>query len=710
MFNKVNLKRSKSAILIMLLVLTLVVCYIGYRFFCVAITKRVDNVNLEQRAQTLYRTQSKVTAKRGQIYDAVGNVLAENASVYTIQVVLQKDQPSYVKASQIGEVAQQLAKYLGGSASDYEKTMTNGRKNKYFQVQFGTRGSNIAQDKYLEIKKAKIPGVTFESHPARLYPNGQFASDLIGAVSAQGTDSLKGISGIEAAWNKKLTGKDGINTTSQDSTDVDVAKVSLATKNGYDIYTTLNTKLQSALESKMDALQSDLQPKQAFAAMIDTKTGNIVAETQRPTYNATTQKDFGKFWSNLLVQEPYEPGSVMKGITLASAIDSGNWDGNATYQSGTIQINDKEVKDWNDGVGWGRISYSDGIALSSNVAMVLTEQKMGADTWQKYLNKFLFLKPTQIGFNSEASGSMNFRYPIEQASTAFGQGIKTTPAQMLQAYSAIADNGDEIKPHIISKIVDPNTKKVIYAAKREKVGKPITAETAKATREELENVIYSSKAIGRMYAIPDVRTTGKSGTAQISTASGYSSPGDNKNEIHSWMGMAPSDNPRYMMYIVVKEPQKNTGNLAKDMSNVFVSMMQQALQMTPADDKIVVSSKQQVKIPTVENESISAAKKEIEANRLAVEVMGNGKKVITQYPKGGQASLINQRIILNTGGDISVPNMQGWSKSDVMAWGSLAKIKINASGEGFLTEQSVLANTALSDGIHEITVKFVTPQ
>ncbi|MDR3241377.1 MAG: penicillin-binding protein [Lactobacillaceae bacterium] len=710
MLNKGNSKRSKYAILIMLLVLTGVVFYIGYRFFAVAITKNVDNVNLEQRAQTLYRSQSKVLAKRGQIYDAVGNVLAENASVYTIQVVLQEDQSTYVKPSQINSVAKKLAKALGGEASDYAKTIRSGIKHKYFQVQFGTIGSNIPQEKYAEIKKENIPGVKFESHPARLYPNGQFASDLIGAVSSKGTDILSGISGIEAAWNTKLTGTDGINTTSVDSTDVDVAKASLATKNGYDIYTTLNTKLQSALESKMNELQGDMKPKQAFAAIVDTTNGDIVAETQRPTYNATTEQGFGDFWQNLLVQEPYEPGSVLKGITLAAAIDTGNWDGNATYQSGSIQIDDKEVKDWNDGAGWGRIPFSQGIAVSSNVAMVLTEQKMGPDTWGKYIRNFQFLKPTKIGLNDEASGSMNFRYPIEQASTAFGQGIKVTPAQMLQAYTAIAGNGDELKPQIISKIVDPNTKKVVYASKRQKIAKPIKTETAEATRKELENVIYNEHAIGKMYAIPDVRTTGKSGTAQISTANGYTAPGDNKNEIHSWMGMAPSDNPRYMMYIVVKEPQENTGNIAKDMSNVFVSMMQQALQMSPADDKVVVSAKQKVQIPTVENESVDAAKKEIEANRLAPIVLGSGKTVKAQYPEGGEAALINQRVLLNTGKNLKVPDMHGWAKSDVLAWGSMAKIKINLSGSGFLTEQSVVPETALSDGIHEITVKFTIPK
>ena len=134
---------------------------------------------------------------------------------------------------------------------------------------------------------------------------------------------------------------------------------------------------------------------------------------------------------------------------------------------------------------------------------------------------------------------MQFKYPIEQANTAFGQAISVTPLQMMQGYSAIANNGKELQPQIIEKVVDPNTNRVVSQPKAKTVSKPISKSSAKATRKQLEDVIYSKHGLGKDYAIPDVSTTGKSGTAQVATSSGYSSPGDNTNEIHSWMGMAP---------------------------------------------------------------------------------------------------------------------------------------------------------------------------
>jgi len=251
---------------------------------------------------------------------------------------------------------------------------------------------------------------------------------------------------------------------------------------------------------------------------------------------------------------------------------------------------------------------------------------------------------------------------------------------------------------------------VVYQAKREVVAKPIKASTAKATREQLEDVIYSEYGLGKMYAIPGVKTTGKSGTAQVATSTGYSAPGDNTHEIHSWMGMAPAKNPRYLMYVVTKEPQRNTANIATDMSDVFVSVMQQALQMSEDDNKVVVSADQEVKIPTVVGGSTAEAKREVTAANLTPIVMGDGKTVKSQSPIGGQKSLVGQRVFLNTGHDIAVPDMGGWAKSDVLAWAKLADINVVIKGDGFVSTQSILPDTKLADGYHDITVEFKEPK
>ena len=342
--------RNSGRILLGSMILVLVV--LGVRFSYVAVAKEVKGHKLDKAAQLIYQSQNEVQAKRGEIFDSVGNVLAENSSTYTAAAVLDKTQndadgkPAYVKPSQDKKVAKQLAGVLGGKPAEYQKVLANARKQDLNQVQFGQHGLKMDVTTYKKVKALKIPGIIFTPGTSRFYPNGKFASDLVGMTSEKvndktGKQTLTGMMGLEQAYNKQLTGKNGVKTTSVDDGDLAVSKHNQPAENGYDIYTTLNTKLQTTLEKKMDALDDDMKPKSAIAVVMDTKTGNIVATTQRPTFNATTRKGVGTYWNNELASTTFEPGSVMKGITLAAAIDTDNWNGDATYQSGTLKIGDR---------------------------------------------------------------------------------------------------------------------------------------------------------------------------------------------------------------------------------------------------------------------------------------------------------------------------------------------------------------------------------
>ncbi|WP_270622193.1 penicillin-binding transpeptidase domain-containing protein [Weissella viridescens] len=712
-------KNSRIAGLVLLASTMLVLLVLGYRYAHIAVTKDVKGHRLDKATQQIYQSQSIDEAKRGQIFDVNGNPMAENTTSYTVVAVLDKSQigpngkKMYVTPSQDKHVSAVLAKELGGKASTYEKALKDGRKAKRDQVQFGSSGSQLDVLKYKQLKNKRIPGLTFVGSPARFYPNGVAAANLIGLAGnvenkQSGLTELKGNSGIEAGWNKNLTGKNGIKATAVDENDANRAKSKPAV-NGSDVYTTIDSKLQAQLETRMDVLNDTMAPKSALAVVMDTQNGDIVASTQRPNYNATTGQGIGDYWQNELTNS-FEPGSVMKGVTVASAIDTNNWNPNATYRSGTLNVDGKKVTDWNNGRGWGQISYDQGVGLSSNVAMALTEQRMGAKTWQRYIRNFGFLKSTKSGLPQENLGMMQFRYPFEQANTSFGQAIATTPLQMLQAYTAIAGDGTMLKPHVVSKIINPNTQKVVYEAKRQKVGQPIKAKTAAATRKQLEAVVYNDDGLGHDYALKGVRTTGKSGTAQVSTASGYQNAQNPTQEIHSWIGMAPADKPRYMMYIVVKKPQKVPSQVTKQMAGVFKPVMTQALQMAKGDNKAVSSQAQLTQVPDVKNQSRKQAVDKIEQAHLEALVMGDGDKVIAQSPAGKTGMLNKQRVFVNTGKNIVVPDMHGWSKNDVMIWADLAKIKINSKGNGFVAAQSVEGGTRLNEGVHEMTIEFKEPK
>lgn len=701
-------KRSWQVGGILLVVMLLVIGWLGFIYAKTAITQRAHGQSLRKDAQRLYQQTNFVSAKRGNIYDSAGNVLAENTTTYTVAVVLNKDSGNYAKPSQYHRIAKEFAKVLGKDASFYQTRLEGASKGAY-QVEFGNVGTNLSSAKYEKLKKAKLPGVTFAPGIARFYPNGTFASHLIGIASPvveKGRMVLKGGMGIEAAYNKLLRGKDGSTT---DSTDPTMRAANKAAQNGDDIYTTLNSNLQLSLEHEMSKLDDTVHPKSAIAVIMDVKTGNLVAVSQRPSFNATTKNGLGSYWTDLLTEDQYEPGSVMKGITLAAAIATGNWNPNAYYQSGTLTIDGQKITDWNNGNGWGTISFDDGLALSSNVAFSLTEEKIGAKSWNHYIKAFHFLKSTNSGLPGEQKGSYQFKYPIEQANTSFGQGISVTPIQMIQAYSAIAGNGQLLKPNLIDKIVNPNTNKVVYQSKRTAVGKPISNKVAEKTRKQLETVLYSTKSINANFAIPDVVTAGKSGTAQISTDKGYATAGDATQEIFSWMGMAPADKPRYLMYIVVKQPQTDTGQVNDVQAEMFKTLMQQALKISEDDTKVKVSADQERKVPTFVNETTKAAVSDIKAAGMVPEVIGDGDKVIAQSPTGGNDSLIDQKVFLRTDGNITVPDMHGWTKSDVRMWGKLADVSIVVHGDGFVATQSVTPGKALSTGVDYISIEFKEP-
>lgn len=235
-----------------------------------------------------------------------------------------------------------------------------------------------------KIEAEHLPGIDFVQQQARLYPNGVFSSNLIGVATSQnnkktGGTNLVGQMGIEKAFNKVLAGKNGYKDAQYDVYGYKLPgrkQKEKRVQNGDNIYTTIDSRIQTLLESEMNSVASQVHPAGMNAVLMDAKTGKIVAASQRPTFNASTLKGINKAWTNTLTADTYEPGSTMKVFTLSAAINSGHFNGNETYESGRYSIDGKIVPDW-DPAGWGYITFNKGFALSSNVAMAHLEQQMG---------------------------------------------------------------------------------------------------------------------------------------------------------------------------------------------------------------------------------------------------------------------------------------------------------------------------------------------
>lgn len=668
------------------------------RFFVIASTKDVQNRNLQMMASRMYTSKRIIEAKRGTIYDSQGNALAQDTKTYTVTAILShqsltaKGKPNYVTNKK--KAAKVLAKYLDITEKKALSIMSPKRKNVY-QVEFGTAGSSISVSTMQKIKAQHVTGLEFTSTPARQYPAGEFASQLIGLATARtnaktGQSKLVGRLGLESYFNKNLTGTNGLKEIKQDVYGYQLADSQVKgkpAKDGADIYTTLDNRTQRQLETLITKVEKETQASSMTAVVMEAKTGKILAATQRPNVNSSTP-----VWRNALVQDTYEPGSTMKVLALAAAIDSGNFNPEAVYKSGTWELGGGKITDWNT-AGWGNITYKEGFYRSSNVAFAHIEQDMGSATWKKYIEKFGLLKNVGVyGMSGESKGYTSYKGTLEQANTAFGQGITVNVMQMMQAFSAIANNGKMVKPYFIKKIVASDGK-TIEKTKPKTVGQPISKATAKKVRHYMQGVIYNKNGTGQVYKISGYRIAGKTGTAQIGSSHGYET--GSTNYLYSFVGMAPAKNPKYIVYITMKQPQNITKAAEQYMADVVNPVTKQLLERAAAKD-----SKQQgvVKLPNVVGMSTTAAQKKLQNKKLNVVVLGNGKKVKEQSAKQGSSVIINERVFLLTGGQVTMPDISGWSQADVSRFAQLMGLKLKSTGGGYAISQSIKANTTLKAG------------
>lgn len=698
-----NANRETFGKWLFLIVVAMFVLFI-VRFAYIAITKDVQHVNLKSQAEQIYTQRRTILARRGNIYAANGTTIATDTNRYTIYAVLDHSQrsasgkPMYVKDKE--HTATVLSKYLHLSRKKILKILS--KKGQSYQVEFGSKGANLSVGKMQQIKAQKLPGIGFIATPARNYPEGEFASQIIGLAAPKITNSqtgqmtLVGQLGLENYFNKRLTGKNGLRQDKRDVYGYRLANsnhVLKAAVNGDNIHTTIDSRVQHIVENKMAKVYKQSKAESMTAVVMDARTGKIVAASQRPTLRSKKNP----VWRNMLVQDLYEPGSPMKVFALSAAIDSGNFNPNATFNSGTWALGGGRISDWQTS-GWGMITYKDAFDLSSNVGFAHVEQNMGAKTWKKYLTRFgMFKKVNVEGMNGEVSGYSSFKGLLQQANTAFGQGITVNAMQMMQGFSAIANHGKMMKPYIVDRITDHNGK-TIQKTHPQQVGQPIKASTAKKVVNMMQGVVYDQRGLGHDFQIKGYKIAGKTGTAQIGGAGGYAN-GDT-NYLYSFVGIAPANHPRYVMYVTLRKPHNLSQSATKQMAEVFNPTMKYLLSRHHHKSRSAI-----VKVPNVVGQSANDANDQMSKKHLVAVVIGSGKTVKSQSMMAGSTAMMNQRVLLDTGGDYHMPDLSNWSSSDVEQLASLMNIKLKETGTGYVEKQSINANDKVKKNA-TLTVKY----
>ncbi len=294
---------------------------------------------------------------------------------------------------------------------------------------------------------------------------------------------------------------------------------------------------------------------------------------------------------------------------------------------------------------------------------------------------------------NESTGRILYNYPIERFTTIFGQGTTVTAMQMVQAASAVANDGKMMKPYMVDKIVDNSNGKVIEQFSPQSNGNPISKEAAVTTRKYLSTTVTSDVGTGRPFAINGYQVAGKSGTAQIPNPDGSGYMYGHDNYLFSFLGMAPADNPKLVVYVGVQEPDLKGELGSIPVAKIFNPVMQNSLKYLNIKSTSTTPKLKLIKVPDQTGQKASTALKSLKQLGLVPVVVGNGDKIIGQ--SSNEELMENEKIYLLTDGALIVPDMKGWSFRDVLKYAKLVDLKVETKGNGYLTKQNISPGTKI---------------
>lgn len=678
------------------------------RLLFIQVTGEAEGKALAAMAEAKYARQSILAADRGKILDRNDELIVSDTLSYRLVAVLDEemsDRKTIRHVADPEETAKVLAKYIPMEKEELVERLTRTeqdiKEKKRKQVEFGKAGSSLDHDTMQAIKDEDLKGILFSEEKKRFYPNGVFASYLIGFAQRE-TDEFNqlktvGKMGLELTYDELLSGTDGKVEFQADRYGFTLPKSEkavVAAEDGFDIKLTIDKTIQNFVEDALREVEKEYKPEKALVIVADPKTGAILAMSQRPAFEPSTREGLTSNWLNEALENTIEPGSTMKMFTLAAAIEEGKWNPNGYFKSGQYKIFDRVIRDHNR-TGWGMISYLEGFQRSSNVSMAYLLESLGDRKFIEYIEKFGFGEKTGIDLPNEAAGVILDHYPSERLTTSYGQGSTVTPIQMIQAATAIANDGIMMQPYVINEIINPNENQVIESHEPEKSGTPISKATAEKVREVLATTITSDVGTGKRFALDGYTVGGKTGTAEIPNGKGGYYAG-NARYLYSFLGMAPIEDPQLITYVYVQYPKLKAGEVGSDpVAKAFKPIMENSLKyMNIAPDGEAPIEAESIEDYT--NKDVEEVKAELERLGYTPVVLGEGGPVTVQYPEKGAKLSPKSVVLLKTEGAITLPDFTGWSKKMLLSFTMLSGLDIRIVGEGFVVEQSLSAGLTVN--------------
>lgn len=687
--------KSKQRIQIMLVIVTLGFVGLFGRLIWIQLFKgeEYQNMAYENRFQNL-----TIKARRGVIYDTNGKPLAISISTDSFYAT-----PSeVVKSEKADEIAGQLALYLDMDKEDVLKKITNTDRNFMYVKR------KVEKETADAVKALELPGIYSHEEPERVYPKGTLLANMLGFV---GLDN-NGLSGIEASYESVLSGKNGTLMVEQDTRSqsiVDAAQKYIAPVDGSSLVLTIDESIQYICERELANMVAERQPDKAGILVMEPKTGRVLAMAEYPTFDPNNYGSYPEeSWRNMLISDAYEPGSTFKTVVMSGALEEGVASLNDYYYcGGAIKLKGGTIRCWKLGAH-GSQSFLEAVQNSCNPAFITIGQNLGKDLFFKYLNGFGFGQKTGIQLSGESTGilvNQKTCSELDLGSMSIGQSNAVTPIQLLNAFSAICNGGNLMKPQVVREIRDAQGG-VLETVEPEVVRQVISPETSRKVLDALETVV--SVGTGKTAYIKGYRVGGKTGTAQkILPTGGYS-----KNEfIASFMGVAPVNDPQIVVLVVCDNPKTSVhtggavcGPVFKAAATDILNYMKISAQVDPRDfTGGVVES---VTLPDLCDLSVDSAQQKAWGLGLSTTVVGSGDKVIAQLPlantkmvKGGTVVLYTKLpASLETVQQIPVPELAGKTAEEIQQLSQEYNLSFEITGQGTAMYQEPTPGTMVNAG------------
>ncbi|GLI85675.1 stage V sporulation protein D [Rossellomorea marisflavi] len=565
--------------------------------------------------------------ERGKILDRNGVELAANQSAPTIFVV-----PRQITEPK--ETAEKLAATLNISVEAAYKYVT--QKANMVLIK---EARKLSYDKAKEVRDMNLKGVYLGEDSKRYYPYGSYLSHVLGFA---GIDN-QGLMGLELSYDEELSGEKGYVKFFSDAKGKrmpDMADDFEKPDNGLDLKLTIDTKVQTIVERELDIAQETYNPDGIIAIAMNPKSGEILAMSSRPTFDPANFKNVPQevYNRNLPIWSTYEPGSTFKIITLAAALEEKKVDlhKDTFHDPGHVEVAGSTLHCWKRG-GHGTQTFLEVVQNSCNPGFVELGERLGKEKLFEYIDDFGFGQKTGIDLQGEGKGllfNLDRVGPVEQATTAFGQGVAVTPIQQVAAVAAAVNGGTLYQPFIAKELVDPKTGEVVMRKTPEAKRKVISEDTSKQIREALESVV--ALGTGGKAFVEGYRVGGKTGTAQKAKDGKYLE----NNHIVSFMGVAPMDDPEIVVYVAVDNPKGTVqfgGVVAAPIAGSIIGDSLEAMGVPKRKDQIE-KKMTWLDVPLIKTpELVGLSKSELQEQlvNLKLEVSGEGDHVVSQSPDPG---------------------------------------------------------------------------